>query len=121
MKTIVIVDDSVGFRAQARAMLEAEGFEVVGEAEDGRTGVALCRELRPQFALVDVGLPDTDGFEVTARLHRDAEGSPPPIVVLTSSRDASAYRLRIRQSQARGFISKDELSGAAIDSLAATS
>ena len=117
MRTIVIVDDNAGFRAQARAMLEAEGYLVVGEAENGRSGVELCRALKPEVALVDIGLPDADGFDVTDALHRDAPGAA-PMVVLTSSRDASAYRLRMRRTHARGFIAKDELSGAAIDALA---
>jgi DNA-binding NarL/FixJ family response regulator len=120
MRTIVIVDDNAGFRAQARAMLEAEGFSVIGEAEDGRAAVAVCRDLKPEVVLVDVALPDTDGFELTARLRRDLSSEAPPMVVLTSSREAGAYRLRIRDSRAKGFIPKDELSGAAINAITPT-
>jgi len=118
VRTLVIVDDNAGFRARARALLEAEGFHVVGEAEDGRTAIKVCRELQPEVVLLDVGLPDIDGFDVTTRLQSDGS-TRAPIVVLTSSRDASDYRVRIRRSPARGFVAKDELSGAAIDALLA--
>jgi DNA-binding NarL/FixJ family response regulator len=117
VKTLVIVDDNARFRAQARAMLQAEGFDVIGEAEDATTAVAVCRALRPEVVLVDVGLPDTDGFELTARLHADVPGNAGLSVVLTSSREASAYRTRISTTAARGFIPKDQISGAAITAL----
>jgi DNA-binding NarL/FixJ family response regulator len=106
MRTVVIVDDHAHFRASARAMLELEGFEVVGEAEDGETGVALVEELEPELVLLDVSLPDTNGFEVARRLapsHVD--------VVLVSSRDAPDYGAHAEESGARGFIPKDKLSG----------
>jgi len=117
VRSLVIVDDNAGFRARARTILEAEGFRVVGEAEDGQTAISVCRELQPDVVLLDIGLPDVDGFEVTTRLQSD--GPRAPMVVLTSSRDASDYRVRIRRSPARGFVPKDELSGAAIAALIA--
>jgi two-component system response regulator EvgA len=116
MNTVLIVDDHAGFRFQARAVLEADGFTVVGEANDGTSGLAAARSLQPDFVLLDVGLPDIEGFEVARELAVDG---PPPLVVLTSSRDASAYGPRIRLSRALGFIPKDELSGSAIRALAA--
>src|SRR3954469_20009525 len=118
MKTVLIVDDHPGFRVQARAVLEADGFVVVGEAGDGRTGLAAVRSLRPDLVLLDIGLPDIEGFEVARELAIDG---PPPLVVLTSTRDASSYGPRIPASRALGFIPKDELSGAAIRDLASAS
>jgi DNA-binding NarL/FixJ family response regulator len=115
MTTILIVDDHVGFRLQARALLEADGFVVIGEAVDGATGLTAARTLKPDLVLLDVGLPDIEGFDVAREL---AIGGPPPFVVLTSSREASAFGPRLRTSGALGFISKDELSGAAIRALA---
>ncbi len=112
------MDDNAGFRAGARTLLEAEGFHVVGEAEDGRTAISVCRKLQPDVVLLDIGLPDVDGFEVATRLQPDG-ATRAPMVVLTSSRDVSDYRVRIRRSRARGFVPKDELSGAAIDALIA--
>jgi DNA-binding NarL/FixJ family response regulator len=112
--TLLIVDDHAGFRSFARALLEAEGFVVVGEAEDGESALRLAHDLRPEVILLDVMLPDVDGFAVCARL---TEGGASSAVVLTSSRDASAYRRRLGDSPARGFIPKSELSGAALAAL----
>jgi DNA-binding NarL/FixJ family response regulator len=114
MNTILIVDDNAGFRLQARAVLETDGFDVVDEAPDGASGLAAARSLRPDLVLLDIGLPDIEGFEVAQALA--AEG-PPPYVVLTSSREASEYGPRLASSRVLGFIPKDELSGAAIRDL----
>jgi DNA-binding NarL/FixJ family response regulator len=109
--TLLIVDDHPGFRSLARRLLEAGGFEVVGEAADGQAAVASARELRPDVVLLDNQLPDIDGFQVTARL---ADGEAGPVVVLTSTRDRADYGQRVERSGARGFIPKAELSGTAL-------
>jgi CheY-like chemotaxis protein len=114
MRTVLIVDDHPTFRATARALLEAEGFDVVGEAEDGLSALAEIERLRPEIVLLDVQLPDIDGFEVAARLARDGAA---PQIVLTSSRDATDFGPLVAESGARGFVAKDELSGAAIAAL----
>jgi DNA-binding NarL/FixJ family response regulator len=104
---VLIVDDHPGFRAQARALLVAAGYEVVGEAADGESGVRVARDLSPDVVLLDIHLPDITGFEVANLVG----GWPdPPAVVLISSRDASDYGRRIERSGARGFIAKAELS-----------
>jgi DNA-binding NarL/FixJ family response regulator len=109
---VLIVDDHPSFRATARALLVAEGFEVVGEAENGVAGLRQARELHPDVVLLDVQLPDFDGFEVATRLtSRNGNG---PTVVLTSSRDGSDFGPLVAQSGASGFIPKAELSGAAL-------
>lgn len=113
--TVVIVDDHVGFRRFARAMLEAEGFDVVGEADDGQTAVRAVRRLTPDVVLLDVALPDIDGFEVCARVS-GSDGSG-PAVVLTSSRDASTFGGKVTASSARGFIPKADLTGAALSAV----
>lgn len=115
MNTILIVDDHAPFRVQARALLEADGFTVVGEAVDGSSGLERARSLRPDLVLLDIGLPDIEGFEVARALAVDG---PPPFVVLTSSREASAYGPRLANSGVLGFIPKEELSGAAVRTLA---
>jgi DNA-binding NarL/FixJ family response regulator len=115
MNTILIVDDHAGFRRQARAVLEADGFAVIGEAHDGATGLEAARSLKPDLVLLDIGLPDVEGFAVASELAVDG---PPPHVVLMSSRDASAFGPRLTASRTLGFIPKDELSGAAIRALA---
>ena len=114
MNTILIIDDHAGFRVQARAILEADGFVVVGEADDGASGLAAARSMHPDLVLLDIGLPDIEGFDVALELAKD---DPPPLVVLTSSREASSYGPRLDRSQTLGFIPKDELSGPAIRAL----
>jgi DNA-binding NarL/FixJ family response regulator len=109
--TLLIVDDHPGFRSLARKLLEAGGFEVVGEAANGHAAVATARQLQPDMVLLDIQLPDIDGFEVTARL---ADGKVGPVVVLTSTRDRVDYGERVERSGARGFIPKAALSGAAL-------
>ena len=94
MPTILIVDDHPSFRSTARVLLQAEGFDVV---------------------LLDVQLPDFDGFEVARRLATTNGGSP--VVILTSSRDAADFGPLVEQSGARGFVPKAELSGAALSAL----
>jgi DNA-binding NarL/FixJ family response regulator len=108
---VLIVDDHPTFRASARRLLEAEGYEVVGESADGESAIEATHELRPDIVLLDVQLPGIDGFEVAKRL--TSNGSSPAIV-LVSSREASDYGESVATSGARGFISKAELSGEAI-------
>jgi DNA-binding NarL/FixJ family response regulator len=112
--TVLIVDDHKAFRSSARALLEADGFDVVGEAADGVEAVEAVAVLRPQVVLLDIQLPGTDGFAVAAQL---AEKVDPPAVVLISSREAAAYGPRLRDAPSRGFIPKSELSGKALAAL----
>jgi DNA-binding NarL/FixJ family response regulator len=109
--SVLIVDDHPSYRALARAMLRSEGFEVVGEAEDGRSALKAARELKPGLVLLDVKLPDIDGFEVARQLARNED---PPPVILISSRAAGDYGTRVARSGALGFIVKDELTGSAV-------
>jgi DNA-binding NarL/FixJ family response regulator len=109
---VLIVDDHPSFRATARALLQAEGYDVVGEAENGVGALRQARDLQPDVVLLDVQLPDFDGFEVAARL-TGQDGSTIE-VVLCSSRDGSDFGPLVAQSGARGFIPKAELSGAAL-------
>lgn len=117
-RTLLIVDDHESFRNFARGLLDAEGFDVTGEAGDGESALAEVERLRPDVVLLDVQLPGIDGFEVARRL---AERSDAPEVVLTSSRDATDYGSRLDDSPVRGFIPKRELSGAALAALVSSS
>ena len=108
----MIVDDHDGFRSFARGMLEAVGF-TVAEAATGAEATHAARTVRPGLVLLDIQLPDVDGFEVARRLAAVA-GDPAPVVVLTSTREARDYGARIASSPAAGFLPKDQLSGAAL-------
>jgi two-component system response regulator EvgA len=114
--TVLIVDDHAGYRAAARAVLESEGFEVVGEAPNGLEALDAVARLRPAIVLLDIGLPDIDGIEVSQRLTA-AHGAP--AVVLISSRDGRGCEQVFASCGARGFIPKAELSGDAIAAMAA--
>ena len=112
--SVLIVDDHAGFRATARRLLESEGYAVVGEAADGAAALTAVADLRPDVVLLDVQLPDIDGFEVAGRPTRaDASAA----VILVSSRDGDDYGSLAGDSGARGFIAKSDLSGAALEAL----
>jgi len=112
--TVLIVDDHPTFRATARMLLEAEGYNVVGEAPDGVSAISAAHDLHPDLVLLDVNLPDLDGFQVARRI---TAASGAPAVVLVSSRDSSDFGPLVATSGARGFIAKGELSGAALAEL----
>jgi DNA-binding NarL/FixJ family response regulator len=114
VRTILIVDDDARFRAQARDLLVDDRFVVVGEAVDGASAIVSARSLRPDIVLLDIGLPDVDGFTVAESL---AEEESPPMVVLTSSRDARAYGRRLKNGHAVGFIPKEQISAPAMHAL----
>jgi two-component system response regulator EvgA len=113
MPVALIVDDNPGFRAAARLLLEQAGYAVV-DAENGGDGVIAAAELQPELVLLDVQLPDIDGFEVAERL---SSLRPPPAVILTSSRDRRDYGSLVGTPAIRGFIAKGELSVASICAL----
>jgi DNA-binding NarL/FixJ family response regulator len=109
--TVLIVDDHPGFRSAARRLLELEGYIVIGEAPDGLSAIDAVRALRPDVVLLDIQLPDVDGFEVCKRLHGAGH---PPTIVLTSSRDPADYGIPLAATAASAFVPKAELSGAGI-------
>lgn len=112
--TVLIVDDHKAFRESASALLAVEGFAVVGTAADGAEAVAAAQRLRPQIVLLDIQLPDLDGFAVAELLNATPR---PPRIVLTSSRDFGQFAGRLQASGSPGFIAKRSLSGAALAAL----
>ncbi len=108
---VLVVDDHASFRSIARRVLVADGFTIVGEAADGAEAIRASHDLCPDVVLLDVQLPDIDGFVVAASLARQVD---PPAVVLVSSRSRADYGARIEDCGARGFIAKSELSGPAV-------
>ena len=115
-RRVLLVDDHPSFRRSARALLAEEGFEVVAEAEDGAAALDLAADRDPELVLLDIQLPDLDGFEVASRL---LERHPGLAIVLVSTRERSDYGSLIEQSGARGFVSKIDLAGAVLDALLA--
>jgi DNA-binding NarL/FixJ family response regulator len=110
-RSVLIVDDHDGFRVQARTLLARAGYEVVGEADDGCSGLSEAARLVPDLVLLDVQLPDMSGFDA-AWLLRQRPG--PPAIVLISSRERGDYGARVERSGADGFISKSDLSASAL-------
>ena len=112
--TALIVDDHPSFRRFARKLLESAGYLVVGDADGGTSAIAAVRTLRPDVVLLDVLLPDISGFEVAKVLAAQRER---PLVVLTSSRSAADLGSLVCSEHARGFISKRDLTVAALAAL----
>jgi DNA-binding NarL/FixJ family response regulator len=103
---VLIVDDDPRFRVAAARIVCAAGLSVAGEVSDGAQALSAAESLRPAAALVDIGLPDIDGFEVARRL---TAGPGAPRVLLTSS-DAGPFPARIVAAcGAVGFVAKTEL------------
>jgi len=113
-RRVLIVDDHPSFRRFARKLLQAGGFDVVGEAENGSSAVREARRLRPELVLLDVLLPDTSGFAVAKVL---AAEPACPQVVLVSRRSASELGPALDDAPARGFVTKSELTAAAVTAL----
>jgi CheY-like chemotaxis protein len=113
VKRVLIVDDHEPFRAVARHLLEAAGYLIAGEAADAAQALEAVAAGAPDAVLLDIQLPDSDGFSVATALA--AAGGP--VVVLISSREAADYGRRIEACGARGFISKSKLSAAAFAAL----
>jgi DNA-binding NarL/FixJ family response regulator len=114
VRTVLVVDDHAGFRELARTLLEDGGYAVVGEAGDGAAALRAARALHPDAVLLDVHLPDMDGFAVAAALAREV---PAPRVVLTSTDAEEELSSMLRRSGALRFVLKEALAGAPIGTL----
>jgi DNA-binding NarL/FixJ family response regulator len=110
-RSVLLVDDHAGFRAEARAMLEMDDYVVVGEAATSAAAVSEASRLRPDIVLLDVGLPDGSGLDLIGPIRSVAPGA---IVILISSRLASDYGDRLSLSAADGFLDKTELTTGAL-------
>jgi two-component system response regulator EvgA len=115
-RRLLIVDDNPDFRRLARWLLEDDGYEVVGAAGDGQEGLAAAGALAPDVVLLDVNLPDANGFEVAVRLTRE---QPSAAVLLTSTQERQDFDQLALACGARGFVPKDDLSAAELDRLLA--
>ena len=110
---VLIVDDHEPFRTVARELLEGAGYVIAGEAATAEEALAAVAADAPDAVLLDVQLPDRDGFSVASALM----GVDGPTVVLISSREAEDYGRRVAACGARGFIPKSKLSAATFAAL----
>lgn len=101
---ILIADDHALFRDSLRSLLEAHGFEVVGEARNGREAVELARRLAPEVVLMDLAMPEVDGLAATRLI--SAELPQVKVVVLTAS-DEDAKLFEAIKSGAQGYLLKN--------------
>ncbi len=111
LRSVLVVDDHAEYRTSVRALLEADGFVVLGEAGTGAEAIRAVGRLSPDLVLLDIRLPDMDGIavaEVVARL------PDPPLIVLVSSRNGAAYGARLLNAPVRGFLAKIDVSGASL-------
>jgi two-component system, NarL family, response regulator DesR len=100
---VLLVDDAPFYRRIACELLTRRGYEVAGEAETVAAALDLAEAVLPDAALVDVHLPDGDGFDLAARLTR---AHPWMAVLLTSSEFDHDFHARANASGARGFVPK---------------
>jgi DNA-binding NarL/FixJ family response regulator len=116
MLRCLIVDDSPGFLAAARDLLEREGLEVVGVASNGTEAIQRIQELHPDVTLLDIDLGPESGFEVARRVHQQANHATAP-VILISTRAEQDYADLIAASPVLGFLAKSDLSASAVRNL----
>jgi two-component system, chemotaxis family, chemotaxis protein CheY len=109
---VLIVDDAACFRSVARALLERRGYEVAGEARSVATALVAFERLRPDAALIDIHLPDGNGFDLAARL---TAADPRLAVLMTSVAFEETFYVFADASGARGFVPKPVLGQADLE------
>jgi DNA-binding NarL/FixJ family response regulator len=102
--TVLIVDDHRLLRQGLRSLLEERGFEVVGEAEDGRSAVKLASRLKPSAIIMDISMPELNGIDAMKCLHRDVPGTR--VIIMSMHRD-SRFVVDALEAGAAGYVLKD--------------
>jgi CheY-like chemotaxis protein len=105
MVRVLVVDDHVSYRRLMVRLLRTSGFEVIGDVGNGRDAVEMVLAKTPDVVLLDILLPDFDGFEVARRL---VVSPVPPLIVFISSRQRDEFGTLADGGTIRGFLSKDE-------------
>ncbi len=110
--SVVVVDDQAPFRLAARAVLRrTEGFELVGEAENGLEAIELVQELRPALVLMDINMPEMGGIEATRRIVAE---QPDTVVILCSTYGVGDLPPEAATSGARAYVHKEQLDATTI-------
>jgi two-component system response regulator DesR len=105
--TVLIADDNGLFVTALEGLLESEdSIRVIARAENGDTAALLAAELRPDVVLMDLSMPQVDGFEATTRILEEVPGTA--IVVVTGSNDPDDVE-RARTAGAVGYVTKDRI------------
>ncbi len=104
---VLLVDDFEGFRHSLRSFLRSQpGFEVVGEAVDGNEAIEKADQLHPDLVLMDLEMPNKDGFDATREIKRRM---PETRVVILSMHNSDVYRRAAREFRADDFIDKNSM------------
>jgi two-component system response regulator NreC len=103
-QTILIADDHRLLREGLRALLERDGFQVVAEADNGRSAVRLAKQLQPDIVITDIAMPDLNGIEATRQVRAEAPRSK---VLALSMHTESGFVLGILEAGASGYLLKD--------------
>ena len=113
-KSVVIADDHQMFRQGLTILLEAEGFHVVGEAENGQEAIRLTRQHNPQIAVLDYSMPVLNGLDAAREIRRQ---SPETAVVMLTMYDDERYALEALNCGVRGFVLKHQTSADLINAI----
>lgn len=105
MKKVIIVDDHPVICMAVSFLLSREGYQVVGETDNGLDALTLTRQLKPDLVILDIGIPRLDGLEVVMRLNRLDD--IPKVLILTSQ-PPETFASRCMQAGAAGYVSKSE-------------
>ncbi|MGA2969667.1 MAG: response regulator transcription factor [Acidimicrobiales bacterium] len=113
--SVVVVDDQAPFRLAARAVLRrTEGFELVGEAENGLEALTLVDTLKPDLVLMDINMPEMGGIEATRQIVAEL---PSTVVILCSTYGVNDLPPEAATSGARAYVHKEQLSAKTIKRL----
>jgi len=103
MKRVLIVDDAGFIRVQLKQLLESNGFEVVGEAENGKVALKKIKELKPDIVTLDITMPEMDGIECMAEINKM---EIKPTVIMISAMGQEVFVQKAIINGAKGFIVK---------------
>lgn len=111
---IILADDHEIVRQGLKTLLEQKGFEVVGEASNGQEGIRLCKELRPDIAVLDLTMPLVNGIDAAREILKDC---PRIKVVLLTMHTEEHYVLHALQAGIAGYVVKTQAASDLVQAL----